>query len=237
MGDGAPPLLQQLRGGAAAHDPPLFDEDYPLRETRYLLSAVSYINYRNTEQRRYPFDIPHEILPERVVKRGERLVHDDKILRGEYRAGERRALALPAGERGGASPEQVVDAEDLCDLGDVAAGRPASGEAAKGEVFEDVHVRKEPVLLKQKSNAASLGREINARVAVKKDLFIKRYPPAVRCAESGEYLRERTLAGSRRSEYRSDARDVNIKYDLKRKPVQPFCDIDMKHYEAPYNAT
>ena len=71
-----------------------------------------------------PLDVGQDLGAPRLVERGERLVHQQQPRMGEQGAADGDPLLLAAGQRVGPALEQMTDAEQLDDRGEV--GRRAA---------------------------------------------------------------------------------------------------------------
>ena len=92
----------------------------------HLGDRVADIEDRHPDLVAQPLEVGQDLLLARGVERGERLVHQQQPRAREQRAADRDALLLAAGEAGGPAIEQVADAEQLDDAGDLGRRRAAS---------------------------------------------------------------------------------------------------------------
>ncbi len=127
------------------------------------------------------------------VERPERLVEQQDLRIAGERAGERRALALTAGQPGGPRVRQICDPDSLEQIRTVAPG----GEA---HVARDGQMREQAIVLGQIADASVLGADVNAALSVKPGPRAKCDPPNARSLQAGDRPEQRRLAGAGRSD-------------------------------------
>ena len=119
-----------------------------------------------------------EFLADLGIERAERLVEEEDLGLGGEGAGEGDALALAAGELVGVALAEAGEAdgfEELVDaVGDFLFGRAifAADFEAEGNVFKDVEVAEEGVVLEDETDAALTGGGIGDVLAVEVDAAI-----------------------------------------------------------------
>jgi len=144
-----------------------------------------------------------EFLADLGVERAERFVEEKDLGFGGEGAGEGDALALAAGELVGEAVAEAGEAdgfEELIDaFGDFLFGRAvfAADFEAEGDVFEDVEVAEEGVVLEDEADAALAGRGVGDVFAVEVDAAVA---VSVGVFEAGHDAEEGGFAAAGRAE-------------------------------------
>ncbi len=165
------------------------------------------IEDRDRELVPQPLDEGQQLALAGRIERGERLVHQQELRRGEQRPADGDPLPLAAGERGRPPVEQMTDPEH----GDDGVERqPPVGlgreETAVGEVGAHREMRQQQRVLEHDADAPPVRRPVDARLGVGQRLAIEADPPAIRPLEPRDQAQSRRFAGSRGAEERGDAR-------------------------------
>ena len=152
------------------------------------------------------------LLAQALVEGAERLVEQQDRRPHHQRAGQRHPLLLAAGQLRGHPPGIVGELHQLQRRGDarrlaLAADMPRL--EPKGDVFGDIHVREQRVVLKQHADVAAMRRDPGDRPIVEKDLA------GAGLDQTGDHPQGGGLAAARGAEQRHHAAGL----DRQRQPV------------------
>src|SRR5204863_4063071 len=108
------------------------------------------------------------------------------------------ALLLAAGKPARPAVEQLADAEQIDDIVKVRrAPFPRRGEpATEQQVLPDGQVRKQPALLEDIADPASVGRDADAALAVEQHRVVEDDAPPPRPEQPGDRIDDGGLAGA-----------------------------------------
>ena len=194
-------LVVDLIGRADLLDAALVHDDDLVRELERLVLVVGDEQRRHAELAVQLVEPVPQVLAHPGVQRAERLVQQQHARTGRERAGERDALALPAGELVGVAVgerRELHELEQLVDPGlDVGLGRLAHAEP-EPDVVGDGHVPEQRVVLEHEADAALLHASVRVLLVLHPD------PPGVRRLEAGEHPQHGALSRAARPEERGD---------------------------------
>ena len=178
-------------------------------------------------------DVLHEFGAPGRIKRRQRLVHEQQAGAAEQGAPYGHALFLAAGERGGHAPQQMGDAQQFDGIlkGKICAVSGAARAEALPEeqIFPHAEVGEKPSVLKDVSDFAPFGREMDALFRVEPDIPVAFDAPRVRLQQSGNAVDQGALAGTGRAEQRADGAFRKAELHVQGKVSQAFAQGHGQH--------
>ena len=153
-----------------------------------------------------PLEIGHDLCLSGSIERGERLVHQQQLWRGEQCAPDGHALLLATGKIARAALQQMCDAEQVENLCPRRiAFRLRREPFAIGEVALHRQVRKQPRLLEHIADAPSVRQQVDAVRGVHHHRVADADPRKVGPDQPGDDIDQRGLAATRGAEHGGDA--------------------------------
>ena len=194
-------LLIHLARRADLCEPALVEDDDAVADFHRLFLVV-----RDEDGRDVQFVVEvdehlAQLLADFRVHGGERFVEQEHVRLGRERAGEGDALALAAGKLVGEAVFQILQAEQINQLGhacDAVGLRPLLDFEAEGDVVRHAHALEERVALEDEADVALLHRHVVDALAAHENLAIGRR------FKAGNHAQHGGLAATGRAEQRDE---------------------------------
>ncbi len=168
----------------------------------YLGHTVADVDRRHVPLGQHPLEVGQNPLLERLVERGQGLVHHQQLRATQQGPAQRHALLFAARQVARITAEEPSQLEHFDDAGRLDRRRPAAAAMAVQQVALDAQMGKQQLILKHEAHAAQLGTDVDAAARVEPRLAAESNRARAGREQSGDHVEHARLAGARRADQR-----------------------------------